>query len=74
MVGYDNCQFAEALRMQRAKANISQASLAMRTGINAVTISQYEQGGRVPGVDKVFALAQALDCTPNDLLGWKDQR
>lgn len=74
MVSYDNGQFAEMLRMQRAKANISQASLAMRTGINAVTISQYEQGARVPGVDKVFALAQALDCTPNDLLGWRDAR
>lgn len=24
----------------------------------------------VPGVDKAYAIAQALGCTPNDLMGW----
>ena len=28
------------------------------------------QGRLVPGTDKLFAMAEALGCTPNDLLGW----
>ncbi len=24
----------------------------------------------VPGVDKAYAIAQAVGCTPNDLMGW----
>ena len=48
----------------------SEAELADKTGINIATISQYEDGAYVPGVDKICALANALGCTPNDLIGW----
>lgn len=30
----------------------------------------YVNGSMVPGVDKAYAIAQALGCTPNDLMGW----
>lgn len=71
---YDNAIFATGLRMQRAKVNIQQKDLAEKTGINPVLISQYEQGTVIPKLDKLWVLAKALDCTPNDLLCWPDRR
>lgn len=68
---YNNDMFAAALRMHRAKLNITQAELASKVGIDPTAISQYEQGSRIPGADKVFALAEVLGCSPCDLLGWK---
>ena len=35
-----------------------------------ISIIGYENGSMVPGVDKAYAIAQALGCTPNDLMGW----
>lgn len=68
---YNNDMFAAALRMHRAKLNITQAELASRVGIDPTAISQYEQGSRIPGADKLFTLAEVLGCSPCDLLGWK---
>ena len=68
---FDNDEFAANLRMQRARADISQGQLSEMVGVNITTIVKYEDGSITPGADKVFAIADALRCTPNDLLGWK---
>lgn len=68
---FDNSEFAANLRMQRARADISQGQLSEMVGVNITTIVKYEDGSTTPGADKVFAIADALRCTPNDLLGWK---
>lgn len=68
---FDNNEFAANLRMQRARADISQGQLSEMIGVNITTICKYEDGSTTPGADKVFAIADALQCTPNDLLGWK---
>lgn len=68
---FDNSEFAANLRMQRARADISQGQLSEMIGVNITTICKYEDGSTTPGADKVFAIADALRCTPNDLLGWK---
>lgn len=70
-MAFDNSEFAANLRMQRARADISQGKLSEMVGVNITTIAKYEDGTVTPGADKVFALADALRCTPNDLLGWK---
>ena len=41
-----------------------------KAGLSASSIIGYENGSMVPGVDKAYAIAQALGCTPNDLMGW----
>lgn len=69
-MAFSNDQFAANLRMQRARADISQGQLSEMVGVNITTIGKYEDGIITPGADKVFALADALNCTPNDLLGW----
>ena len=67
---FDKNAFAANLRAERGRCDVSQSELADKTGINIATISQYEDGAYVPGVDKLCALANALGCTPNDLIGW----
>lgn len=70
-MSFDKNTFAANLRAARARRDLSQTELASATGLNLATISQYEDGAFVPGADKVFALAEALGVTPNDLIGWK---
>lgn len=63
-------EFGANLRAARARADMSQEQLANRAGLSASSIIGYENGTMVPGVDKAYAIAQALGCTPNDLMGW----
>lgn len=67
---FDNDELAANIRGMRGKADITQGRLAELVGVNITTIVKYEDGTTVPGTDKLFAMAEALGCTPNDLLGW----
>lgn len=63
-------EFGANLRAARARADMSQEQLAAKSGLSASSIIGYENGSMVPGVDKAYAIALALGCTPNDLMGW----
>lgn len=67
---FDNSELAANIRGMRGKADITQGRLAELVGVNITTIVKYEDGTTVPGTDKLFAMSEALGCTPNDLLGW----
>lgn len=67
---FDNSELAANIRGMRGKADITQGRLAELVGVNITTIVKYEDGTTVPGTDKLLAMAEALGCTPNDLLGW----
>lgn len=41
------------------------------TGVTAKSISFYETGEALPNAKTLVALADALDTTPNDLLGYR---
>ena len=69
-MGFSKEAIARNLRVKRAELDMTQAELSERSGVNIATINSYEQEGYTPGADKLCALAEALDCTPNDLLGW----
>lgn len=49
---------------------MTQEELAEEVGVSADSILKIEKGYITPGVDKVWAIAVALDCSPNELLGW----
>ncbi len=66
-------RFAANLRMQRANADISQRELADLAGLDATTIHKYEDGAMTPGADKLFAICDALGCSPNVLMGWESR-
>lgn len=58
------------LREIRKKRGISQAELARRTGISQGVISYIECGRtKHPRVDTMQAIAAALNCTVDELLG-----
>ena len=60
--------FARNLRRWRRERGLSQKELAKKAGIGETTVIAYEQGTRVAGIDKIEALATALDCLILDLL------
>nr|WP_306792867.1 helix-turn-helix transcriptional regulator [Collinsella urealyticum] len=61
---------AENIRMYRARKDISQRELARLTHSHPGSVFKWEDGSVVPGVNKLFAIAEALGVTPNDLVGW----
>lgn len=70
MSGYNNDTLATNLRIARARKNISQIELAHSLDVDSTTVSAWEAGKRSPGAENLFKLANALDATPNELLGW----
>lgn len=60
------------LAVQRALAGLSQSQLSRKSGVGIRAIQQYEQGVKDinrAGIDKVAALARALHCSLEDLIG-----
>ena len=49
--------------------SISQSTIATECGITPAMLSRYIHGTSMPGVDKVFALANVLGCRITDILG-----
>ncbi|MCI8451161.1 MAG: helix-turn-helix transcriptional regulator [Eggerthellaceae bacterium] len=58
------------MRAGRGRADKTQAHLAEEIGAGVSTVVKYESGKMIPGGDKVWALAETLDTSPNDVLGW----
>ena len=59
--------FSENLRRIRLAAFLSQAELARRSGVHALTITRLEAGRTAPSTRTVRALAEALGIGPADL-------
>ena len=61
--------FAENLKEKRAQSGLTQAELAMKAGVTALTIQNYELGTRKPGnMVIVQRIADALGTTTEQLL------
>ena len=61
-------QFGDNLRDLRRGAGLTQASLAQKIGTVNVTISMYERGKRLPGLEILSMLACALGASFEDLV------
>ena len=59
--------FADNLRQLRAERFFSQAELARRAGLHALTITRLEAGTTAPSTRTVRALADALGVQPREL-------
>lgn len=55
------------LRRRRGMRNLS--DLSERSGVPLATLSRIERGGRIKD-DVLLRLADALEVSPNDLIGW----
>lgn len=63
-----------AIQQLRKKLHISQTEFAERVGVSLRTVGSWERGESVPNADQVWNCAVALGCTPNDILGWHEDR
>lgn len=54
----------------RKSSRISQTDLASRIGVSLRTVGAWERGETIPDAEQVWNCAEALGCTPNDILGW----
>ena len=62
--------FARALKRLREARGLSQAELALASGLARQRVWEYEQGRRDnPSLDRLVKLADALDCTLDQLAG-----
>ena len=59
--------FPDNLRRVRLGQFLSQAELARRSGVHALTITRLEAGHTAPSTRTVRALAQALGMSPGEL-------
>ena len=59
--------FTKNLRRLRLKLFLSQAELARRAGLHALTITRLEAGAAAPATRTVRALAEVLGVEPGDL-------
>lgn len=61
-----------AIKKLRLAANLSQVSLANKSGVTQGALSQWERGESFPASDKLPKLAKALNCTIDDLYEKED--
>lgn len=59
---------SDKLKKIRASKNLSQKQLASLANISEISIRKYEAGQRIPKIETISKLANALDVTVNDLL------
>jgi transcriptional regulator with XRE-family HTH domain len=59
--------FADTLRRLRLGNFLTQAELARRSGVHALTITRLESGRTAPSTRTVRALAAALEVAPREL-------
>lgn len=69
---FDMGVLGKSMRIERARNKMTQSDLAMAIGVASATVSAYERGLMMPSVEKIHAMSEALGCTPNDLMGWKE--
>lgn len=55
------------IRARRKARGISQAELARRLGVAAMSVSQWEQGEAMPTADKLPTIAAVLECEIREL-------
>ncbi len=61
-------QFAANLRRERKRVGLSQEALGERAGLHRTAIGLLERGERLPRIDTLIKLAQALPVEAADLL------
>lgn len=63
--------FAERLINAREKKNLTQKQLAEKLGITPTRLNYWEKGKREPNIEMIGKLAEALDVSPDSLMGWE---
>lgn len=62
------------LKKHRTRLELSQRQLADKVGISRMTYQNYEENKSRPPLEKVEALANVFNVTPESLIGWETLR
>jgi transcriptional regulator with XRE-family HTH domain len=63
-----------AIKELRKKLHISQLEFAEAIGVSMRTVGSWERGESVPNAEQVWNCAKALECSPNEILCWDDEK
>ncbi len=63
-----NRAVGEELRAARARRDYTRAQLAAASGVAVSTIQRFENGERSPDMHQLFALCNALDVSPLEVM------
>ena len=67
-------EFAERMRIIKAKENITNAEFAKRVGVGPNTVSEYMRGRTSPTAETIRNTVEAFDVDPKWLLGVRHGR
>lgn len=59
--------FRKRLKVLMAESDMNPEQLAVKAGVHVDSVRQYLRGETVPMFETACKLAEALECTPNDL-------
>ena len=62
-------KFAERLKEERLAANLTTSELSKKLNVAPRTIQRWERGDRMPDIDMLILVANALDVTIDYLVG-----
>lgn len=63
-----------AIKKLRKNLRISQTEFAKAVGVSLRTVGSWERGESLPNAEQIWSCALALNCSPNDVLGWKEEK
>lgn len=63
--------YGESIRIKREEYDLEQQELAQRAGISKSLLCAIEKGQRLPSLMTTIAIADALHCSIDELLGRK---
>lgn len=60
----------QLMRLRKAAGYSNRDDFADKIGVNKYTYRSWESGAAMMNAEQVWNCAVALNCTPNDVLGW----
>jgi transcriptional regulator with XRE-family HTH domain len=67
--GRSLAELGPRMRGTRERKGMTQKELASRIGVSAPQLCHYEAGNHIPSLATFLRIVEALEVTPNDLLG-----
>lgn len=63
----------QLMKLRKAAGYTNRNDFADKIGVNRYTYRSWESGTAVFNIEQLWNLAVALGCSPNDILGWKEE-
>lgn len=70
-MAFDSKISTSNIRVRLGALNMTRRELVEKAGVSFDTVQHCVIGEQAPGADKLFAMLDALECTSNNLLGWR---